>query len=106
MLVAVAVAVVSVYGGVIAGTVTNDCVPCEEVTCPPRPSVDDCAYGRVRDHCFCCDECAKGPGETCGHKSGTCLPGYKCFKQKSIKNGTGHCQWRPLPAFVITEIDP
>ncbi|XP_063875349.1 probable basic-leucine zipper transcription factor K [Scylla paramamosain] len=74
----------------------DQCLPCSEVVCAKELEYHECPWGRVRDPCHCCDECAKGPGDVCGGKNGTCLPGFKCIPRTA---GGGRCEWRPLPTF-------
>ena len=39
------------------------CNACDPENCEPP---EGCKYGLVKDICYCCDVCAKGPGEECG----------------------------------------
>ncbi|CAL4128345.1 unnamed protein product, partial [Meganyctiphanes norvegica] len=59
------------------------CIRCHEIDCP----VPTCSYGVTKDVCGCCDECAKGPGETCGGPwgiSGSCSEGLECKLNQNI----------------------
>ena len=53
------------------------CLPCDTSEC--SLNVSTCSYGVVKDYCGCCDECLKGPGESCGSIFGVCASGFRCY---------------------------
>ena len=60
-----------------------DCGVCDTSYCEPLNG-SACAYGVLKDECYCCDACAKGPGESCGGPQGGdgyCAEGYECIVQ-------------------------
>nr|XP_045613001.1 venom protein 302-like isoform X2 [Procambarus clarkii] len=77
---------------VIASCSGLRCFPCEQRSTPcPDPSTLSCPWGTVKDICYCCDICGKGPGEECGGmwnmfgKCGRCLV---CKKESEHAKGT------------------
>lgn len=54
--------------------------PCNPDRCPSL-APGQCAYGTVMDSCSCCQECGKGPNQTCGGQGnieGRCGLGLYC----------------------------
>lgn len=81
----------------IAAPAEADCSHCDTSYCPPFNS-SNCSYGVVQDECNCCDECAKGPGETCGDvfgSEGICADGYECIVQ--VLFGLDHTDYYQTP---------
>ncbi|XP_064098365.1 insulin-like growth factor-binding protein 7 [Macrobrachium nipponense] len=71
---------------VLAGTQEAhglSCRACDPESCiPPR----GCKYGLVKGICYCCDVCAKGPGEACGglwSLNGKCGAAFVCDTSQS-----------------------
>merc|ERR1711935_261408 len=68
---------------VFPSTLSLDCFPCWKRSCANQVvDPESCASGQIiKDHCNCCNVCAKALGEECGgdwDEYGTCATPFIC----------------------------